>query len=198
MQRCFSALEGGTWAPVGLRADCRSQFGRTIWQQQRVSDFAEKVVMFFSFFLLAFCAVCVHMRASLCVVSLCVYSRSVRRLLSCRSSCFLLQHLTHTDRPTYLRSAAQAVEGSRSILIGHVGAVRRLKPAGLRPSRTEAAHPWSKAYVCLVLNCRGSVCLFLVENSIGVCRVRPGALLAVADTLHFQLTRWEVCCPCGN
>lgn len=53
--------------------------------------------------------------------------------------------------------------------------------------------------VCLfVLNCCRRVCVYLVEYFIGVCYVRPCALLAVADTLRFQLIRWGVCCPCGN
>lgn len=42
------------------------------------------------------------------------------------------------------------------------------------------------------------VCVYLVEYFIGVCDVRPCALLAVADTLRYQLIRWGVCCPCGN
>lgn len=51
-------------------------------------------------------------------------------------------------------------------------------------------HMW----VCLLI----WLCVHLVERFIGLCNVRPCAQLAVAGTLHYQLTQWGVCCPCGN
>lgn len=56
------------------------------------------------------------------------------------------------------------------------------------------------AYEDVFVSCwiAAGVCVHLVEYYIGVCHVRPCALLAVADTLRYQLIRWGVCCPCGN
>ena len=70
--------------------------------------------------------------------------------------------------------------------------------------------------VCVCIKCSVSVCIiaytslfalcwiavgvwvYLVMYFIGVYKFRPCAPLAVADTLHYQLIRWGVCCPCGN
>lgn len=55
------------------------------------------------------------------------------------------------------------------------------------------------AYAGVFVSCRiaAGVRVYL-EYFIAVCNVRFCALLAVADTLRYQLIRWGVCCPCGS